>query len=235
MEPSEDSVDAIQASALGSTLALVHRAVAKEPAAVLALVKLLGPVVYGRVAKALFRRRGAQSSGRDVSQEVEDLAQEVFLELFAHDARTLRAWDPARSPLGAFVALIADHHVHSVFRSSKRRPWSNDLDILEDPDAYAAQSTDAEAALASAETLDWLLDRLRAELSPKGFDVFTRLYVREQSIETVAQELSMTADALYAWRSRLSALVRKLATVAADELKMSDVAAARRTSMRETL
>jgi RNA polymerase sigma factor (sigma-70 family) len=203
--------------------ALVNRAVANEPDAVRALVRKLGPVVYGRVTKALARRRGT-SHGRDVSQEVEDLAQEVFLALFEHDARVLRAWQPARSPLGAFVALIADHHVHATFRSGKRRPWSDALDSLEDADIYADDSIGAEARLASAQTLDWVIDSLRAELSPKGFDVFTRLYVQEQSVETVAQDLNMTVDALYAWRSRLNAVVRKLASAANSEPSMSDLA-----------
>jgi RNA polymerase sigma factor (sigma-70 family) len=219
---STSNVESLTPGAHDATL--VHKAMVKDPDAVRALVRRLGPVVYGRVAKALARRRGT-SHGRDVSQEVEDLAQEVFLALFEHDARALRAWQPARSPLGAFVALLTDHHVHATFRSGKRRPWSDALDSLEDADTYAADSVGTEARLASAQTLDWVLDSLRAELSPKGFDVFTRLYVHEQSVETVAQELNMTVDALYAWRSRLNAVVRKLASGANSDLPMLDLAA----------
>lgn len=190
---------------------LVLRAIAKDPEAVRTLVRTIGPVIHGRVAKALVRRRGARAQGRDVSQEIEDLTQEVFLALFEDDAKILRAWDPERSPLGAFVALIADHHVHSVFRSGKRRPWSDDIDVIEEPDATDAEARSPEVRVASREALDVLLDRLRAELSPKGFDVFVRLYVEEQPIDVVGEALGMTADALYAWRTRLGKLVRRLA------------------------
>jgi len=209
------------------TEALVARAIAREADAVRTLVRALGPVVQGRVAKALFRRRGGGAQGRDVAQEVDDLSQEIFLSLFEHDARALRAWEPSRGPLGGLVALIADHHVHAVFRSGRRRPWSADLDVLPDPDAPEAATHGPEAKVASKEALDVLLSRLRAELSPKGFDVFVRLYVEEQSVESVAAELAMTTDALYAWRSRLSKLVKRLAAEL-DETPVSDPEAARR-------
>lgn len=178
---------------------LVQRAIARDPEAVRQLVKSLGPAVRGRIAKALMRRRGPE--GR-VAQEVEDLAQEVFLALFDHGGRALRAWDPQRGPLGAFVALIADHQVFSIFRSGKRRPWTDDLDILTAPAATAAEAK---------ETLDMILDRLRADLSVRGFDLFTHLYVEEQSVEAVSAELGMSADAIDAWRSRLSKVVKTLA------------------------
>jgi RNA polymerase sigma factor (sigma-70 family) len=209
------------------TRELVLGAVRREPDAVRALVRAIGPVIHGRVAKALVRRRG---KGRDVSQEIEDLTQEVFLALFDHDARALRAWDPERGPLGGFVALIADHHVHSVFRSGKRRPWSDDVDALPEPDAHASEAHSPEARVVSQNALDALLERMRADLSPKGFDVFVRLYVEEQGVDVVARELGMTADALYAWRTRLSRLVRAYATEL-DQAPVSDPGSPVRTPM----
>ncbi|MBK8214369.1 MAG: sigma-70 family RNA polymerase sigma factor [Myxococcales bacterium] len=210
---------------------LVRRAVGREPAAVHALVCAIGPVVQGRVAKALYRRRGPSARGRDVTQEIDDLAQEVFLALFENDARALRAWDPTRGPLGGYVALLADHLVASVFRSGRRRPWSDELDVLPEPDAVD-EAHGPERLFGSIEMLDVLLERLRAELSPKGFDVFVRLYVEEQSVESVAAALAMTPDALYAWRSRLSKLVRSLAAEVGGE-SMSNSGPERRISHRE--
>ncbi len=194
----------------------VERAIGKDPEAVRSLIRAIGPVIHGRVAKALVRRRGG--AGRDVSHEIEDMTQEVFLSLFENDGKLLRAWDPARGPLGAFVALLADHHVYSTFRSGKRRPWSDDLDVIAEPEATESTARSPEVRVASKQALQALLDRLRAELSPKGFDVFLRLYVEEQPIEKVSQELGMTADSLYAWRTRLSKLVRTLAV----ELEATD-------------
>lgn len=190
---------------------LVQRAIERDPEAVRELVKFLAPVVHGRIAKALMRRRGPPGQRRDVAQEVEDLAQEVFLALFDHGGRALRAWDPARAPLGAFVALIADHQVFSIFRSGRRRPWTDDIDILTAPDAAASEAHNPETRAASKQVLDNVLDRLRADLSVRGFELFTRLFVEEQSVEKVSQELGMSADAIYAWRSRLAKVVKALA------------------------
>jgi RNA polymerase sigma-70 factor (ECF subfamily) len=212
------------------TARLVARVIAREPDAVRELVKAVGPVVHGRVAKALMRRRSTRDQRRDVAQEVDDLSQEVFLALFDDDARALRAWDPARGPLGAFVALIADHQVFSIFRSGKRRPWSDDIDVLADPEAIDSAAKSPEARVATKEALDNLLDRLRAELTPKGFELFTRLYVEEQSVETVCADLGMTVDAIYAWRSRLAKVVRGIAARDSGGEEMSDLAGKVRTS-----
>lgn len=193
------------------TVELVARAVARDPEAVRTLVATVGPVVHGRVAKALLRRRSTREQRRDIAQEVEDLAQEVFLALFDDDAKALRAWRPERGPLGAFVALIADHQVFSIFRSGRRRPWSDDVDVLAEPEAVTEAAHGPETRVASKEALDALLDRMRADLSPKGFDLFTRLYVDEQPVEVVCKALEMTPDAVYAWRSRLAKAVRGFA------------------------
>jgi len=193
------------------TPALVERAIRREPDAVHELVRSIGPVIYGRVSKALLRR----AHGRNVAQEVDDLVQEVFVVLFDHDAKALRTWDPERGPLGGFVALLTDHHVFSAFRSSKRRPFSHDVDSLDELDAHESREAEAkspEARVASQETLDTLLERLRTELSPKGFEIFVRLYVHDQAIDVAARELGMTVDALYVWRTRLSKLVKNLAS-----------------------
>lgn len=211
---------------------LVKRAIEREPEAVRQLVKSLSPVVHGRIAKALVRRRGPAGQRRDVAQEVEDLAQEVFLAMFDHGGRALRAWDPARGPLGAFVALIADHQVFSIFRSGKRRPWTDDIDILTAPEPAASEAHNPEARTASKQALDSLLDRLRADLSVRGFELFTRLFVEEQSVEAVSAELGMSADAIYAWRSRLSKVVKALAARDLGD-EMSETAGAPRTSPLE--
>jgi len=196
---------------------LVRRAIDREPEAVRQLVKGLSPVIQGRIAKALTRSRGPHGPRRDDAQEVEDLAQEVFLALFDHGGRALRAWDPKRAPLGAFVALIADHQVFSIFRSGKRRPWTDDIDILTPPDPVASEARSPEARTASKQALDAQLDRLRADLSVRGFELFSRLFVEEESVDVVSAELAMSAAAIYAWRSRLSKVVNaSCETVAAD-------------------
>ncbi len=196
---------------------LVRRAIAREPDAVHALVQELRPTIQTRVVRALTRNmRGRRSA----QQEVEDLVQEVFLALFDQDAKALRAWDPNRAVLPAFVSMIAEHQVASIFRSGRRRPYRDEEDGGIEVDTFTAPGG-TESIVESQELLDALLERLRAELSPKGLELFYALLVDEQPIEEVCAKTGMSRDAVYAWKSRLGKLVRKLgAELTASSRKM---------------
>lgn len=214
--------------------ALLDRALGGDVTAVRRLVALLTPVVHARVVRTLVRRRGAL--GRDVRQEVPDLAQEVFVALFADDARVLRAWDPARGlSLVSFCGLVAEREAASILRSGRRSPWTEsatELDTLEKELAHVAP---AEAFVASREQLDRIVDRLREDLSPRGLELFHRLIVEEEDVASVCASTNMTPDAVYAWKSRIGKLVRKLATeLASSEPRIvSDPAASRRRADEE--
>jgi RNA polymerase sigma-70 factor (ECF subfamily) len=136
--------------------------------------------------------------------------QEVFLALFDNDARALRAWEPSRAALPAFISVIAEHEVASIMRSGRRRPYRDEEDggIAVD-DFVGDVSTDS--IVESQELLDALLERLRAELSPKGLELFYMLLVDELPIDEICAKTAMSRDAVYAWKSRLGKLVRKLA------------------------
>ncbi len=192
--------------------ALVARALRGDVAGARALVVHVLPIVQARIARVLARRSSRKS--RDARQEVEDLAQEVFASLFENDGRVLRAWDPARGlSLASFCGLIAEREAASILRSGKRSPWTEDATEAEDleRDVGAAEGGDVEVHVASREHLERLTDRLREELSPLGLEMFQRLIVEEEPVETVCQKTGMKADAVYAWRSRLGKLARKLA------------------------
>lgn len=138
------------------------------------------------------------------------MTQEVFASLFADDAKALRAWQPSRGmSLVNFVGLIAEHQVASIFRSGKRRPWSED--IVTDNDFDAVDTRAPEVHVASAQMYGLLLDRMRAELTPRGFELFHMMFIEEKSVEAVCSSTGMSADAVYAWRSRLPKLLRKVA------------------------
>ncbi|HEY2513459.1 MAG TPA: sigma-70 family RNA polymerase sigma factor [Polyangiaceae bacterium] len=192
---------------------LVQRAVARDPGAVRALVRELSPVIEWRVTRALGRSRTGRAQGRSAEQETEDLTQEVFLALFDHDARALRSWDPTRgASLTTFVGLVAEHQVSSILRSGRRSPWREGQDIAEpDFERVPAHAGAPEMEVSSRELGVRLLDGLRAELTPRGLDLFHQLLVEEQPVESVCAKSGMTADAVYAWRSRLVKLVRRLA------------------------
>ena len=200
---------------------LLERALSGDVAATRELVTLVLPVVQVRVARALSRRRAR--SGRDVRQEVEDLALEVFAALFADDGRVLRAWDPVRGlALASFCGLVAEREAPSILRSGRRSPWTEDATPPEDLERDVGAAADVELGAASREQLERLAERLSEELSPRGLELFQRLIVDEEPVDSVCTSTGMSADAIYAWRSRLGKLARKIALeIAASEPRLS--------------
>lgn len=197
--------------AMEPTRELVEQALSADPQARRALVEALVPVVQRRVAIELFRRRGL-ARGRDLRQEVEDMTQQVFVALLEGDARALRAWSPARGlSLSDFVGLLAAREVVSILRSGRRSPWKEDTvsnDVMND---YVGAEDGPELAATARNFGEALIERLREQLSAKGIELFELLFVREREVADVAASLSMTADAVYAWRSRIAKLARQIA------------------------
>lgn len=193
---------------------LIAQTLARRPEAARKLVDELYPVIQARVARVL--QRAGRASGRNARQEVDDMTQDVFAFLFDDGGKPLRAWEPARGlSLPNFVGLIAERHAVSVLRSGRRSPWTEEPTEAGDLDdgAVAAGGADAgtELALLSRDLLATLLDRLRVSLSPLGMELFRQLFVEERAVEEVCDAMAMSADAVYAWRSRLRKLVNGLA------------------------
>jgi len=209
--------------------ALLDKALAGDAVATRSLVQKLLPIVQARVARTLVRRRGG--SGRDVRQEVEDLAQEVFAALFENEGKILRAWNPERGlSLASFCGLVAEREAASILRSGRRSPWTEAATELDELERELDHVKGADAVLSSKEQLARLVERLRESLSPRGLELFHRLVVEEESVESVCQTTGMTADAVYAWRSRILKIVKALAR----EVSSSEPALVRRTPREET-
>ncbi len=197
---------------------LIAQALARDPDETRRLVQLLHPVVAARVARVLRR------VGRAANHNAEDLVQEVFAFLFEGGGKALRAWQPERGlSLQNFVGLLAERQVISIARSGRRCPWTSDPTLPEGWEEQAADADTLEPALLSRDLLVVLLDRLRVALSPLGMQLFERLYVEEQTVEEIAVALQMSADAVYAWRSRLKKVIAKLASEL-DASKRAEVA-----------
>lgn len=179
-----------------------------DPIALSALVDLLTPIIEARAARMLSRRR---KDGRDVRQELPDLVQEVFIAILEDDAKVLRAWSPERGlSLPNFIGLIAEREVSSILRSGRRNPYTDRPEEISNLDREdLAASADAE--LMSRELVVALLDRMRDALSPLGLQLFELLVVSEESVESVCATMQMKPDAVYAWRSRLSKMLKGFA------------------------
>jgi RNA polymerase sigma-70 factor (ECF subfamily) len=188
----------------------VQKALAGSEPALSRLVAILTPVIQARVARALLARQSGGAAGRNVRQEVEDLTQEIFLVLFADDGKVLRSWEPERGlSLANFVGLVAERRTASTLRSGRRSPWQDDPTLPEELDTVSLESGPEEIT-ASREQLKVLLHRLTAELSPLGRHLFDLLFFRELPLDEIVAQTGLSADAVYAWRSRLRRLARRL-------------------------
>jgi RNA polymerase sigma-70 factor (ECF subfamily) len=186
------------------------RALGGDSVAMASLARALLPVVHARVYGVLATRRSAR--GRDLRPEIEDLAQEAMVRIFADGMRVLRGWDAARGlSLKGFVGLVTEREVGHVLRSARRSPFTADPTEKDDLERAAGASPDHEATVATRQAWARVWSRMKAELTPKGLALFEMLVVEDRSVEEVCATCGMQPDAVYAWRSRLLKRVRALA------------------------
>lgn len=166
------------------------------------------PVVQARVARTVARLGGANRDAREV---VRDLTQDTFAVLFDRDGHVLRTWDPERGlSLRNFVGLVAERHARSILTTRRRSPWTDDPHP--DPDQWAPTAPAVDAAVESRDLLRTALQRVEAELSPKGLAMFDALLLDDRPADEVADAHQVSVDAVYQWRRRLLERVRSWMT-----------------------
>jgi RNA polymerase sigma-70 factor (ECF subfamily) len=186
---------------------LLAPALAGEPSAVRALVAAFTPVIVGRAARILARRREAAP---DPVPELEEIAERVLLHLFRDDGQVLRAWEEERDEEGAhrvplldYVGLVAEEEV-------ARGP--------------ARRSTDAvEEDVGSRDLFDHLHARLAEEHHPRAMEMYRLLVIEDLPIADVCAKTGLSAGAVEAWRGRILGRAREL-LVELRALFMSDSA-----------
>jgi DNA-directed RNA polymerase specialized sigma24 family protein len=209
-------------------LDLLNAALSGERTAMRALVDRLAPVIWSRVTRMAQRGRRTPDQVRQLG---EDLTQDVFAALFQDGGRALRGWVPARGlSLEAYVGLLAEHQAASILRSGRRSAWREDATSDETLVETAGATAAADGPLLARDVLVRVLERVRQELSPRGLQIFELLVVEERSVADVCAIMSMTPDAVYAWRSRIGKLT---ATIAAELEGMSEPETVTRSRMRE--
>lgn len=182
-------------------LAAVYRG---DRSAAEALMGRLAPVIQKRVAWVLSRR------GSPRRADVLDYTQEVLVRLWEDEHHILKTWTPDRgAKLETFVALVAERLVLSALRSGRKSGWREDPTLGEDL-ARKVSDVDLEQEVWSRDLLTRLLDRLEEELTPRSRQLFSALFVEELPPEQVAEQLGMSLNALYSWRSRFKARMAEL-------------------------
>lgn len=186
---------------------LVGRACGGEHEAQSRLVAALTPTIHWSVGKMLRRWRTGVAAGRDLRQEVEDMVQEVFVELFEDDAKTLRRWDPERLPLEAFVGYVARIRTAEVLRS-RRSPWREDPNPPDELPDRSLRRTPEDDALSQDELRKVHLC-LTAGFRPADAHLFELFFLRQVSPQEAADASGRSVAAVYKWRSRLYERARK--------------------------
>ncbi len=189
------------------TRELVDLALEGDPGAQRQLVAALTPDIQWSVASMLRRWRTGSSASRNLRQEVEDMVQEVFVELFQHDGRTLRRWDPERLSLEGFISYVARIRTAQVLRS-RRSPWREQPSAPEDLPMAEVRRTPEDNALSQDELRKVYLC-VQAGLHAGDLHLFDLFFVREHPVEHVAEASGRTVAAVYKWRSRLYKRARK--------------------------
>jgi RNA polymerase sigma-70 factor (ECF subfamily) len=193
------------------TVALIHRAAAREREAVQLLVQQLTPVIQARAARALLRRQAA-AGGRDSRQELTDFTQHVFMVLFADGGRVLLQWRPdGGASFVNFIGMVAEREIASILRSRRRSPWGEEATAAEDLAAISGTVADGEGRAISKDILRQVVARLDGRLSERGIELFQWIVVDDCSVEEVCVLAGMKPDAVYAWRSRLARVLREIA------------------------
>ncbi len=190
----------------------VARAASGDRAEAKRVLSAILPVIRVRVTRVLWRYRSL-SRKRDLSQEADDLTQDVLAYLFENEGRVLRSWVPERG-LGFvdFIDFVTARTAAGVLKSGARTPWRDDPTAPDDIAAEPASDVSPADLVVSRQFSERLFLELRAELSPLGARLFQSLFVDERDVEQICREHSMSREAVYAWRSRLARRVRELAS-----------------------
>ena len=191
------------ADAAARIRAIVDDATAGDDAAAARLIDLIAPVVRARIARLLALR------GRGGGPELDDLVQDTLASVFEDRGRALRAWDPARG-LGflGFVGLLAEREVGMAMRTRKRNPWTEEPMTGDSLDRLHGATAAPVIRIEARDLLRRLFARARTRLTTAGRGVFQLLVVEDRPVGAVAAETGLSADAIYAWRARLTRLLR---------------------------
>jgi RNA polymerase sigma factor (sigma-70 family) len=112
------------------------------------------------------------------ANEVEDLAQEVFLRLCRNDFHLLRSYDPTRAGLSTWITIVARSTARDALR--RRRPVAVPIEAVPEG-LLAVDPVEPVRKLKLPEAL----------LSPRQRQILAMLYDRDMEVAEIAAELGI--------------------------------------------
>jgi RNA polymerase sigma-70 factor, ECF subfamily len=170
-------------------------------------------VVYRPLILGWLRRQGVPAG------DIDDLVQDILLQVvrnlpsFKHSGR--------RGAFRSWLRTIAHNICCDYWKSPARRgataagDSAAALEQLEDADSALNQSWDEEH---DRYVLRCLLDLMKLEFEPATMSAFLRVTLEGATTAQAASEAGVSADAIYAGRSRIMRRLRELAGGLLDDL-----------------
>src|SRR5262245_17127784 len=158
--------------------------------------------LYAPLIHAYGRRRGFQDS------DAADLTQEVLCRV-ARSAGGFQ-YDPTRGSFRGWLLTITLNEIRKLAaRREREAGGTGDTDMRQfleqQPDAREEEIWQRDYQW---NLFQWAAERVRCEFREATWQAFWRTAVLAEDIDTVAQELSLTAGAVYIARSRVTSRIR---------------------------
>ncbi len=161
--------------------------------------------IYTPLIHRLARQSGLQGADAD------DLTQEVFRAV----AGAIDRWDPdpARGSFRGWLFRIARNLVINQLEARCRQPIaSGDTEVRRLLEQQPASGTDANALFEEEYRrglFHWAVERVRGEFRESTWQAFWRTAVEGQKPRDVGDSLGLTAGAVYVYRNRVVARIRR--------------------------
>ncbi len=184
-----------------STYELIEQTLKGDQAAARALVAIFTRIFQQEAKFAVYRVRGT-------GEDVKELVNDIFADLFADGARALRRFDPSKgaTPEGYFrrfarlrcMGFARDERDRVLERLMEPADLS-ELHIGSDQEPGEVEKLDAKAKL----------QRIAEVLTPMDFELFTRRFLKGQETEEICKAMQLTRDVFFQRIHRLIARLRQ--------------------------
>lgn len=179
----------------------VKRALAGERGAQKTLAEYLSPVIRARISRKL------KLNGRFDPATVEDLAQELWSQLFDPAREILTKWDPSGMSLENYVGRAAEWQANQRLRADRTaKRHVETVPLSEETSA----SLDVESTVAGAQLVQHVISTLHATLPPRGRLVLELLYRDQLTPDEIAAALGVNRQVIYNWQHQIRSRAREL-------------------------
>jgi RNA polymerase sigma-70 factor (ECF subfamily) len=149
-----------------------------------------GPQIYDWCRKRLGLARGL----------AEDVAQTVIVTLFTRMQAGRSGWDPAKGSLHAWLRTVVRNACQDALQ--KHRPAVP----LQEADGLVPDFVDR---IALEEVHRLALERTQARVTAREWEVFTRMFIEDDSGERVAEQTGMKIGTVYNYNSNATRVFRE--------------------------